>query len=265
MFSRKKELVVAGCSMTANYVKLRNKDPHKIYFLRNPENWEYSEHVWNNIEEFPTMIDVLAEKYDMKPVNLSVSGSSNEFIFYKAIDYVAEHYKKIDFFSMHWSNMNRFNTITTQNNIHRYTSVFAHQNFPAGQRGSHNELMNAMREIGAFDVKTKVKEDMRYMFLFQEFMEYYDIPYVQSSNLISTFDGMNGLEVAKIMLETSYMDNINASKFWGWPIHYDLGGDHLCNMVDPINQYDKHPNEEGHRQMADRLIKFIEKNNLMRK
>ena len=263
MFSRKKKLVVAGCSMTANYVKMRNNLYDKTYFIRNMKTWVKI--TWNHIEEFPTLVDVLAEKYDMKPVNLSISGSSNEFIFYNAIDYVAENYKRIGFFSMNWTNMNRWNTITTQNNTNKYTSVYAHQNFPVGRRGVHDALIGAMDSIGAFDVQTKVTEDMRYMFLFQEFMDYYDIPYVQSSSLVSTFDSLSCSKTAEIMLKAPYTEKIDNSKFYGWPIHHDLGGDHLCHNVDSITSGDKHPNEEGHIQMAERLMKFIEENNLMRK
>ena len=62
LFSRKKKLIVSGCSYTADYAKI------------------------NKLETFPIWSEILADKLDMEVINLARCGYGNEAIYHSAVE-----------------------------------------------------------------------------------------------------------------------------------------------------------------------------------
>ena len=70
------------------------------------------------------------------------------------------------------------------------------------------------------------------------------------------------------MLDSDYFDLIDDKKFLGWPIHNEIGGfciDNILTKLDPsekkyrISYEDTHPNTEGHKVIASRLYEEYKK------
>lgn len=257
MFGSKKEFVVFGCSMVADYITHKNNQIDKSYYLYNTDTRKWVPMQWENKTPFPTFTDILAEEYEMIPKNLAVPGLSNDDIFDEMVDYVSVNRNKIGFISLNWTNQNRF---CLKNKFEKAT-MFPYDNFER-----HEYIMNvqhAMDKLGAFDPKNKMDDDLRLQYIAQEFLYSMNIPFVMSSAICTTFSGHTQIDVSKYMLESDYFDLIHQDTYYGWPVQKELGGIFLADNVCVLGGGDKHPNEKGHQQMAEVLKKFIDENGLL--
>jgi hypothetical protein len=219
---------------------------------------------------WPMWPELLAEKLDMRLINLGKSGQGNEYI-YSALQDTIEEFKdknEIGMVVVGWSQCFRMD----------YQDV-------GGEWCT--ERINPYSDVFGW-----VKKSLRICKSLEYMCEHYNIPYVQTQMIPMYIDWLRGLPPTDqaIMFEGKDMigdkneypgdavedeesllkilidhDNIiNHNNFIGWPISKKLGGYNLSletiglqGSPYVISEYDGHPNEEGHKRLAKAIYKHI--------
>ena len=219
---------------------------------------------------WPKWPEILAKHLDMRLINLGKSGQGNEYI-YSALQDTIEEFKdknEIGMVVVGWSQCFRMD----------YQDV-------GGEWCT--ERINPYSDVFGW-----VKKSLRTYKSLEYMCEHYNIPYVQTQMIPMYIDWLRGLmpteqeeamgkvrgvddtvypgnaemditAILKIIME--YDDIINHDNFLGWPISRDLGGYPLSikevglapESPYVISEYDGHPNEEGHKQLANAIYKHI--------
>ena len=219
---------------------------------------------------WPMWPELLAEKLDMRLINLGKSGQGNEYI-YSALQDTIEEFKdknEIGMVVVGWSQCFRMD----------YQDV-------GGEWCT--ERINPYSDVFGW-----VKKSLRIYKSLEYMCEHYNIPYVQTQMIPMYIDWLRGLpptdqaimfegkdmigdrneypgdavedeeSLLKILIE--HDDIINHNNFIGWPISKKLGGYNLSletiglqGSPYVISEYDGHPNEEGHKRLAKAIYKHI--------
>ena len=228
---------------------------------------------------FPKWPEIVAKKLDMQLVNLAFSGSGQEQIYSRFVDYINENGSdNIGLAIAAWSQCQRRDYQT-------------HEDYFKTDRDYwRNDRVN---EKG--DVFYWTKKSLRYFISFQNLCEVHNIPYKQFQ-MISLFDGwLNGLnkrdtELADylknpenftdfmprynypgdpvkdrkklIQLLLKHESSINTNNFLGWPTIKDFSGFYVEEKTIKdkdyksipglvISEIDGHPTEKGHEVIAE--------------
>ena len=218
---------------------------------------------------WPMWPDILAEKLDMRLINLGKSGQGNEYIYSVLQDTIEEFKDKneIGMVVVGWSQCFRMD----------YQDV-------GGEWCT--ERINPYGDVFSWIQKSlRIYKSLEYM------CERYNIPYVQTQMIPMYIDWLKGLPpteqeeamgkvrgvddavypgdaeldintILQIIME--YDDIINHNNFLGWPISKKIGGYNLSietiglqGSPYVISEYDGHPNEEGHKRLAKAIYKHI--------
>ena len=227
---------------------------------------------------FPMWPDLLAKKLDMRLINLGRSGQGNEYIYSSLQDTIegvtGVDRNQIGMVVAAWSQSFRKDYQHNHSKGHEYGQWMAERVNP------HGDIFGWIRK------SLRTYKNLEYM------CERYNIPYVQTQMIPLYIDFLRGLmpteqeeaegkvrgvddivypgnaemditAILKIIME--YDDIINHDNFLGWPISRDLGGYPLSikevglapESPYVISEYDGHPNEEGHKQLANAIYKHI--------
>jgi len=242
----KKILLVSGCSYTDT-------------------NWVSEIHP--DIDtSWPKWPELLAEKLDMRLINVANSGSGNEYIYtslLEAITFNINNLSDIGLVIPAWSACQR-------------------KDYQEGQTGRWTNT----RLDPHGDVFSWVKRSLKYYLSFQILCERYNLPYMQAQMLESYRDIFKGLryghvDIAKglktiedkieykgdarshnkkvIEIIMNYDNKINENKFIGWPLARELGGFTVSsntlesdNKIDfRVSKLDNHPNKLGQERIAE--------------
>ena len=222
---------------------------------------------------WPMWPDILAEKLDMRLINLGRSGQGNEYIYSSLQDTIEkmEDKSQIGMVVAGWSQCFR-------------------PDFQEDQKW-HDLRINPIGDILGW-----VRRSLRIYKNFEYMCEYHNIPYLHTQMIHMYIDWLRGLtmsgeetrakgftpmetwnarmeypgdseademHILKTLLE--YDSIINHDNFIGWPISRKLNG--YCLSVKEIglapespyviSEYDGHPNEEGHERLAKAIYKYI--------
>jgi len=204
----KKILLVSGCSWS--YKKFNS-----IFHPNMDCSW-------------PKWPEILANKLNMDCVNLSYSGSGQEYIFSTLIEYLSNNMKNIGLVIPAWSRAPRRDYQT-------------------------NNIWTNLRNDDRGDSKYYTCRSLRYFYMFQIFCERYDLPYKQVQMI-------SGLDL-KTLLTNSISKKIDEKRFIGWPIEKGIGGYSIHNKLDQnthfISEQDRHPNAEGQKIIADLIYENL--------
>lgn len=255
----KKILLVGGCSFTDSNFKTFVHPELDVSFPKWPE--------------------IIAKKLDMKLVNLAFSGSGQEQIYSRFVDYINENGSdNIGLAIAAWSQCQRRDYQTHEDYFKNNRDYW--RNDRVDERG---------------DVFYWTKKSLRYFISFQNLCEQHKLPYKQFQ-MISLFESwLNGLnkrdtEIADylrdaegfknfipkyvypgdpikdrkklIRLLLKYESSINTNNFLGWPTVKDLAGFYIeqktmkdkDNISIPelvISEIDGHPTRKGHEVIAE--------------
>ncbi len=220
---------------------------------------------------WPMWPELLAEKLDMRLINLGKSGQGNEYI-YSALQDTIEEFKdknEIGMVVVGWSQCFRMD----------YQDV-------GGEWCT--ERINPYGDVFSWIQKSlRIYKSLEYM------CERYNIPYVQTQMIPMYIDWLRGLaptdqevmfggkdiwddrteypgdwkvdiiEIQKLLLKYDY--RINHNNFIGWPIARAIGGyalsiQELGVVGSPyiISDYDGHPNALGHKKLTEVIHSFIQ-------
>jgi hypothetical protein len=130
-----------------------------------------------------------------------------------------------------------------------------------------DNVIKNLNELEALPVDAGINKFFRNAYALQIILESFNIDYnmIQSVRDWSLTDG-EFENIAKLILNNQYCELINEDKFIGYPIHPLLGGFNMVDIIldgDPwnqknhINKYDKHPNKNGNKLIAKRILDEI--------
>ena len=262
LFSKKKKLIISGCSYTHNYAKTQK------------------------LEEFPIWGELLADQLDMELINLSRCGFGNRAIYTTLVEKMIVE-KNVGLVVAMWSEFQRtslyIDTATLNHLPRQYRDpnpwrcflperivldASWHEQFykpPAVNPkmvGLKYEVSKCLREYHLDNIKSGVVESVGHMFAFQNVCENMGIPYLQMQGCWptmakKTYSASEGKDkqLALCLIDSPYTEKIN-DNFIGWPIVKSIGGycfDSLLrgeqhNYI--ISEEDTHPNGDGHKLMS---------------
>jgi len=255
----KKKLIVSGCSFTTDN-----------FISSGYPNLDCSWTKWPKL---------LAEKLNMEVINLGLNGAGNRYILQTLVETIEKTPKEeIGLVIAAWSQSNRddwqeYKKFISNKSNDRYLKNFQWRN-------------KRLDRVG--DVFYWVRETCLHYIIIQNICERYSLPYCQFQ-MLSLYEGwLSGLlKTEKELVENSknpnfekrykyngddkdryilhelvfsYQKFINTKNFLGWPSVEKQRGFTIEEKVilpnhkdNTIGEYDKHPNENGHKQIAEFL------------
>jgi len=249
LFSKRKKLIISGCSYTANYAKTQK------------------------LEEFPIWGELFAEKLDMELVNLSQCGFGNRAIYTTLIEKMAVE-KNVGFVVAMWSEFQRMSWYIDRRQhpwecfLPERTVLDAdcHDKFykPPTENPKKKfmkyELSKIVHARELDSVQAGTVHSLGYMFAFQNICENMHIPYLQIQGCRAVMgkwpvetNQVTSKRLAKYIIGSPYLNKIN-DNFIGWPIVESIGGYCFDSLLTKykyrISEEDTHPNNEGHKFIA---------------
>ena len=260
MFSRRKKLIIGGCSYTDNYAK-----KHKM-------------------PEFPIWGELLADKLDMDLINLARCGFGNQAIYTTILERTLKE-KNVGLIVAMWSEVQRLNIYkNTQLNpkwqhynwqcFHPDRIVLDaewHDQFykPPSKNpkksGLQWDVSNVYRDYDIDCIKGATISSLSFMYSFQNFCEANDIPYLQVQGcqpLMGKSEPTQNIqykEFCNLIINSPYVDKIKDT-FLGWPIDPRIGGYSIDSKLEDEHRFapeDTHPNEIGHKFISEVLYNAI--------
>lgn len=262
--SSKKKLLVSGCSFTASGEHSHVPKKGEYYLT---ESWrgrhdEYLEGYDNSFKKWP---EIVSEQLNLKLVNLARCGNSNERIAESLMEYILKNgHDDIEMVLVGWTEFNRFLFETAKK-----TSYFKHDkkykmNITSWRYGGRpqDDLISWQEFREKFEI-VRIEQDIKTIFLLQEFLEIRNIKYKFFSLL--RFDNVHlsysDKQFFQRVVNNEFFKQINEKNFYGWPVFTRLGGKSAFNGL-PRNVvkegFDGHPNKRGHRMIAKNVLDFIE-------
>ena len=260
MFSRRKKLIIGGCSYTDNYAK-----KHKM-------------------PEFPIWGELLADKLDMDLINLARCGFGNQAIYTTILERTLKE-KNVGLIVAMWSEVQRLNIYkNTQLNpkwqhynwqcFHPDRIVLDaewHDQFykPPSKNpkksGLQWDVSNVYRDYDIDCIKGATISSLSFMYSFQNFCEANDVPYLQVQGcqpLMGKSEPTQNIqykEFCNLIINSPYVDKIKDT-FLGWPIDPRIGGYSIDSKLEDEHRFapeDTHPNEIGHKFISEVLYNAI--------
>ena len=224
---------------------------------------------------FPVWPKLLAEKFNMKCINLGQCGSGNEAIYSKTLDTLVTE-KNLGLIVVMWTEFQRLDFCNDGKWETLHFKVDGKEKNPAPWR---NTVMNTLTENGFDDIVYQTERSIRLFYSLQQIMklpEYNNIPFYQlvgTSNVIRSRKYI----VAETIIDSPYLTKIDERSFLGWPMVPELGGWNIDTWIDKVSsvkrgQYsdlriskdDFHPNKKGHEKIAELLYNEVINDPLIR-
>ena len=250
---------------------------------------------------FPMWPDLLAEKLDMRLINLGRSGQGNEYIYSVLQDTIEniEDKASIGMVVAGWSQCFRSDY---QEGAQWYSRKVWKDQLWVEKDIMQVERIGGLRSVSKGwvaervnpqgDIFSWIRKSLRTYQNLVYLCERYNIPYAQTQMIPLYVDYLRGLpptdqeimfggktfendtmvypgdfeedqdKIRKIIL--SYDGILGEGNFIGWPISRSIGGYPLsievCGVVGSpyvISEYDGHPNEEGHKRIAEHIYDWL--------
>lgn len=268
----KKEALICGCSMVADYVTFKNRlfDRGFKKYLGVDEYTQDKKLIeWEKQEPWPTPIDTISKEFDMKPMNLSFPGSGNLQIYEKLADYIITNYKHIGLVVACWTSFARLDYETAWTNVYgnKYQTMrFYNYDIDSPQNESYlNKKIDFWKELhrqGQIFYQKDIDMFYRNSIALDAICKNFGIELIQAKSILTYPFSKNQLYY---YLNHPMYSQINKINFYGWPCYFELGGKPLIHDINEntINKNDKHPNANGHQKMAQLLIDLIKDRGIM--
>ena len=264
--------MVGGCSMIVDYVSYKNRlvaNGMKRYHTLSASN-EKVEMKWETTEPFVTMPQLVADHYNMKLIDHSLSGVGNKQIFTKVSDYILQNSNNIGLVVVGWSGISRLDFETgyieeTDRNWKTiipfsYTDMDVNRDMMSDD--DHYDLFVQLHKFGAVTPDNDINNFFRYSVMLDVICSYFNVELVQFFSLRPI--ARNAHNNIKKFIENPFFDKVNHMNFYGWPVLSELGGTTIAAFrLDDPEKYcypngDTHPNELGHQRMMKELVTFID-------
>ena len=250
LFSKKKKLIISGCSYTDNYAKEKG------------------------IDEFDTWGQILADKLDMELVNLAKCGYGNQAIYTTLVERILEE-KNIGLVVSLWSEFQRV-AFYLEEHIAPKTfkedwvcfhperevlDVEWHDQFykPPNKNPRKDSLKYKIAQVlhRPRNIGTGAIESVNLFYSFQSICENLELPYLQAQGclpLMAKTDEVNKRNFHALSKYIIDRPQPMSKNFIGWPIIDNIGGWCMDDCLHPMHRLsdeDTHPNEDGHKLIAE--------------
>lgn len=266
--STKNQLVVAGCSMIADYVTYKNKLSNNGT-IPQPASNDAKLFDWIVLEPWPTIDVRIAKAFDNVPVNIAIPGASNERIFKESCKHIMANADKVDRLVVCWSLFNRYDLELKAGEYisgHNSTSLHPSSYDPnAGHKNMHDEIRKLWYlkwKLGAIDPYLDINNFFFWNRILRDLCYMHDIKLYQCSSIKTNYENdksIKAINIFKYINEHPDYDEVEQNYF-GWPIHPLIGGKCLFDTFTEefvVHPEDKHPSEHATQTAADKMIDFI--------
>ena len=262
--------------MVSDYIHYRNilfdRNIQRNYKGFDVDTNEWKKIEWVKMKPWPTPGDIMSKHYDMKLVSLAYPGSGNEQIYNKLAEYVIENHKSIGIVVACWTSFSRKDFAVNyeraplgDNTKHYQTMVYNHFVDHESNKNYLNDQYDNWLTLVKLDhiyPEREVDDFYRYSIALDLICKNYGIELVQCASIITWPYQESAI---KYFIDHPLMPQVNRVNFYGWPIFYELGGNHLMlhGKEHCISEYDGHPTEATHKYMANTLIDFIDQRGIL--
>ena len=269
----KKELVVIGCSFSHDYVVKHIDGYREVTSFSNNGYVTY-----NDLEPFKIWPTIVAEKLNLKLVNLSQSGSGNEGIFSKALDYVSKNHKKISKVIVQWSGILRLDLET----LHDWRHLNPSYHYDDHPDDNDTIIYQYLNKTNWPNITSGINGWLRRVYSLQNVFMQLNVDYHFVTGIIEiketapgVFDQGWNYKCAKTLVKSQYFNLIDKEKYIGWPVWNTTGIPYASNPnngfcfqdlihSDEENNWkywcsedDGHPNKLGHEKIAETILNEI--------
>ena len=260
LFSKRKKLIISGCSYTDNYAKQQK------------------------MKEFPIWGELLAEKLDMDLINLGKCGFGNKAIYHSLTEEILKR-KDIGLVVAMWSEVQRVSFFVDDKPLYRkngdvykndwecfhperivldadwHDKFFTPPTKNTKKAGIKYDISVALRNKFLDDIKSGVKESLGYMYALQSICELNNIPHLQIQGcqpLMGKGESLQSVqykEFCNLIIESPYIDKMKKT-FIGWPVDPRIGGYSIDSKLEDKHRFspeDTHPNDMGHKYISEVL------------
>ena len=227
-------IVAAGCSFTSSDFKSYAYPDYDVSYKKWPE--------------------ILSEHFNCHLVNFARCGYGNDYILDKVIPFILENHSQIDFVVIGWTEMLRFNLYHQHhfNPTHwlegkdgdEYSDGYSFLNTP------YSVAQKIMKETDLHKVANKLYEEYNTLILL---CKHLNVKFIFGQMLrVLDYDRINFILPH---------NDIDVNNFLSHPIYDKSIYELMCKDLDryTIGKFDRHPNEEGHKFIADLYLKKCEK------
>ena len=255
----KNQILISGDSWTAgsrSYREMKNK------ILISGDSWTTVDGVYiqeTQLNAWPIWPELIAKKLNMTVKNYGHGGRGNEFIYNQVID----NYDGEELIIVLWSHYDRrefsnytFLDFTDSNTF--FNSFNKTSDVPGA-------TLSAVSKTQFSDEQYNFNKSIRWFHAFQNFCEANKIKYIQAQAFYPT-DNIEKWDGLRNFVDSRLLYYINEDHFLGWPIFREIGGFTMEDKLDEVDSdqsklrvdfpKDPHPNEEGHKYMAELIYKF---------
>lgn len=269
----KKELVVIGCSFSHDYAVKHIDGYREVTSFSNNGYVTY-----NDLEPFKIWPTIVAEKLNLKLVNLSASGSGNEGIFSKALDYVSKNHKKISKVIVQWSGILRLDLET----LHDWRHLNPSYHYDDHPDDNNTIIYQYLNKTNWPNITSGINGWLRRVYSLQNVFMQLNVDYHFVTGIIEiketapgVFDQGWNYKCAKTLVKSQYFNLIDKEKYIGWPVWNTTGIPYASNpnngfcFQDLIHSDEKnnwkywcseddgHPNKLGHEKIAETILNEI--------
>ncbi len=258
----KKKLLVFGCSYSdKSYVEITTKSE------------KLKSHMYNNqgnlTEPFDFWPEMLAKKLDLELVNFAQCGFGNDGIHSKFMDEITKQ-DNIGLVVVMWSEFMRISFEQEMKSIFSSKFDWLKINITASDRNQHLrkrqiEITDVLNKNGLLSPASMLRRSLRLFFSVQNVCENLRKPYIQIMGMPPSKKEFE-VEFCKNLIESPYLEQINKTSFFGWPMFPQIDG-YSCGSklydLDPnrekyfINSENVHPSKLGQEYITEMLYSRI--------
>jgi len=234
-------------------------------------DWDFSYKKWP---------ELLAERLDMKVINLGRSGQGNEYIYTTLQNEIIKIKDKseIGLVIAAWSQATRrdYKSQTSHSNNWSAIRVDTHGTLPfwVGRTLGHYLSLQFMCERYNIPYTQFQMIELYEHYINGIFPSQTDIHYGADPNIQGKYPG-NKIKDEKLILKeiTACETFLDVSKFIGWPPTKKLGGYRIKDKLDlwsdrnsprRVSALDNHPNEEGHKVLSNKIYELLKENKIIK-
>ena len=262
----KKELVVIGCSFTEAY---SCEHINGIRYVHASDNKMPGHVRYDNLEPYKVWGLHVAEKLNLKYVNLAKSGAGNDLIFAKALDYVSANHKKIGKVIIQWSGILRMDFEQVLDNP--WIQLNPGTKPSAGFERMYEDIISVLHKHRIPNQTSSMNGWLRKVYALQNIFKQLDVDYHFVTGILELNEYMEyddwHYKCAQALLESQYFDLIDKKRYIGWPVYSGLNGFCFQDIIRAypenndfkywVSKTDGHPNKLGHEKLAEVILNEI--------
>ena len=262
----KKELVVIGCSFTEAY---SCEHINGIRYVHVSDDKMPGHVRYDNLEPYKVWGLHVAEKLNLKYVNLAKSGAGNDLIFAEALDYVSANHKKIGKVIIQWSGILRMDFEEDLDN--KWIQLNPGTKPSPGFERGFEDIISVLHKHQIPNRTSGMNGWLRKVYSLQNIFKQLDVDYHFVTGILELNESMGyydwDFKCTQALRESQYFDLIDKKRYIGWPVYSGLNGFCFQDIIRAypenndfkywVSEADGHPNKLGHEKIAEVILNEI--------